>query len=162
MGLVGWTLDNNVDVYSPLLFLLADTLPNNLLNFRIHDFVVTGWLHSLRKMKYKQNTEDIPRKDAVFIKYNDEGKRKCVGTQILSGKHHKHTPCGLVDLGRAWQLQPARIQVSCNMFSTKIIKYIEISQPLLQRNVSFFERSVCPINYSLMHKLYLSSQTKRC
>lgn len=106
MGLVGRTLDNNGDL--PLLFLLADTLPNNLLNFRIHDFVVTGWLHSLRKMEYKQNTEDILRKDAVFIKYNDKGKkRKCVGTQLLSGKYHMHTPCRLVDLDRAWQLQTA-------------------------------------------------------
>lgn len=49
MGPVGLTLDSDGDSHSPLLFLLADTLPNNLLDFRIHDLVVAGWLHSLRK-----------------------------------------------------------------------------------------------------------------
>lgn len=62
-GPVDWTLDNNVDIHSPLLFLLADTLSYYLLDFRIHDLVVAAWLHSLRKRKRKQNTEDIPRQD---------------------------------------------------------------------------------------------------
>lgn len=52
-------VDDTEDIHSPLLFLLADTLPNNLLDFRIHDLVVAGWLYSLRKRKYKQNAEDI-------------------------------------------------------------------------------------------------------
>ena len=59
-GPVGWTLDIDGDSHSPLLFLLADTFPNNLLDFRIHDLVVAGWLHSLRKRKHKQNAEDTP------------------------------------------------------------------------------------------------------
>ena len=60
MGPVGRTLDNDGDRHSPLLFLLADTLPNNLLDFRIHDLVVAGWLHSLRNEEYKQSTEGMP------------------------------------------------------------------------------------------------------
>lgn len=75
VGPIGWTLDNNGHSHSPLLFLLADTLPNNLLDFRIHDLVVAGWLHSLRKWKYKQNAEDKPWKDTVLMK-NNEGKTK--------------------------------------------------------------------------------------
>lgn len=51
VGTVGRTLDNAGDSHSPLFFLLADTLPNNLLDFRIHDLVVAGWLYSLRKRK---------------------------------------------------------------------------------------------------------------
>lgn len=60
MGPVGWTPDNEGDSHSPLLFLLADTLSNDLLDFRIHDLVVAGWLYSLRKRKYKQITEVTP------------------------------------------------------------------------------------------------------
>lgn len=63
MGSIGWTLDNDGDSHSPLLFLLADTLPNNLLNFRIHDLVVAGRLHPLRKGKNKQNAEDTTLKE---------------------------------------------------------------------------------------------------
>lgn len=49
-----FTPDKIGTIHSPLLFLLANTLPNNLLDFRIHDLVVAGWLHSLEKVKYKQ------------------------------------------------------------------------------------------------------------
>ena len=51
---VDFITDKNGAIHSPLLFLLANTLPNNLLDFRIHDLVVAGWLHSLGKAKYKQ------------------------------------------------------------------------------------------------------------
>lgn len=75
VGPIGWTLDNDGHAHSPLLFLLADTLPNNLLDFRIHDLVVAGWLHSLRKRKFKQNTEDTPWKETALMKNNDKGRR---------------------------------------------------------------------------------------
>lgn len=45
--------DNDEDSHSPLLFLLADALPDYLLDFWIHDLVVAGRLHSLRRGKYK-------------------------------------------------------------------------------------------------------------
>lgn len=47
MGPVGWTLDIAGHSHSPFLFLLADALSNDLLDFRIHDLVVAGWLYSL-------------------------------------------------------------------------------------------------------------------
>lgn len=45
----GLILDNDENRHSPLLFLLADTLSNNFLDFRIHDLIVAGRLHSLKK-----------------------------------------------------------------------------------------------------------------
>lgn len=48
-------LDTTEDSHSPALFLLAYALANYLLDFRIHDFVVAGWLHPLRGAGYKQN-----------------------------------------------------------------------------------------------------------
>lgn len=54
MDPVDFIPDKNGTTHSPLLFLLANTLPNNLLDFRIHDLVVAGWLHSLEKVKYKE------------------------------------------------------------------------------------------------------------
>lgn len=54
MGTFGYGLDS----HSPLLFLLADALANNLLDFRIHDLVVAGRLHPLRERKHQQNSED--------------------------------------------------------------------------------------------------------
>lgn len=68
MGTVGLILDDDGDSHSPLLFLLADTLPNNLLDFRIHDLVVAGRLHSLRKGKYKQNADNVLLWDTVLMK----------------------------------------------------------------------------------------------
>ena len=50
-----WTIKGGS--HSPLCFLLADTFTNDLLDFRIHDLVVAGWLHSLRRWKYKQNAQ---------------------------------------------------------------------------------------------------------
>lgn len=47
----GFTLDGDRSIHSPLLFLLANTLPNNLLDFRVLDLVVAGWLHSLDSEK---------------------------------------------------------------------------------------------------------------
>lgn len=47
VGPVGWTLDIAGHSHSPFLFLLADALSNDLLDFRIHDLVVAGWLYSL-------------------------------------------------------------------------------------------------------------------
>lgn len=54
-GSEGFTLDKDRSVHSPLLFLLANTLPNNLFDFRILDLVVAGWLHSLDKVRKKQD-----------------------------------------------------------------------------------------------------------
>lgn len=71
---MGWTMDSDGDIHSPLLFLLADTFSNNLLDFRIHDLVVTGWFHSLRKRKCKQSAKDMPQKDTVLMRNNDDGK----------------------------------------------------------------------------------------
>lgn len=64
---VGFTSDKDGSIHSPLLFLLANTLPNNLLNFRILDLVVAGWLHSLEKVekklkKYKNIGQNPPSK----------------------------------------------------------------------------------------------------
>lgn len=53
MGPFGLIVVNDEDSHSPLLFLLTDALPDYLLDFRIHDLVVAGRLHSLRKGKYK-------------------------------------------------------------------------------------------------------------
>lgn len=121
VGPVGRTLDNDGDRHSPLLFLLADTLPNNLLDFRIHDLVVAGWLHSLRNGKYKQSTEGTPWRDTVLKKNNHKGKTKEIvgmflwySTPILSFKYHTLTPCRLVS--RAGQLWSALIYVSCSEF----------------------------------------------
>lgn len=53
----GFPLDKERSIHSPLLFLLANTLPNNLLDFRILDLVVAGWLHSLEKVRNKNRTK---------------------------------------------------------------------------------------------------------
>lgn len=42
--------------HSPLLFLLADALANNLLDFRIHNLVVAGRLHPLITEKEVKKT----------------------------------------------------------------------------------------------------------
>lgn len=75
MGNFGYGLDS----HSPLLFLLADALANNLLDFRIHDLVVAGRLHPLRERKRPQNSEDRQRQ----------------GTQIKEERGERHTKVNL-------------------------------------------------------------------
>lgn len=58
--------------HSPFFFLLADTLPNNLLDFRIHDFVVASWLHALRKGKYKQKADRVQLRDTMLMNVTKE------------------------------------------------------------------------------------------
>lgn len=53
--------------HSPLLFLLADALANNLLDFRIHNLVKAGRLHSLRTEKRKQIIQREGRTQWVSI-----------------------------------------------------------------------------------------------
>lgn len=127
VGPVGLILDDDGDSHSPLLFLLADTLPNNLLDFRIHDLVVAGRLHSLRKGKYKQNswqcaiTGYCVDEKKSWRKNKGKSARMFYDTppQILSFEYHSLTPCRLVDLDRAWQLWSAWIFVSCSGLKKK-------------------------------------------
>lgn len=67
MDPVDFIADKNGTIHSPLLFLLANTLPNNLLDFRIHDLVVAGWLHSLEKVKYKQKHRTKTSKQVLTV-----------------------------------------------------------------------------------------------
>lgn len=76
VGPVGWTLDIAGHSHSPFLFLLADALSNDLLDFRIHDLVVAGWLYSLSKGKYKQNIVDMSWKDVMLMTKHNKREKK--------------------------------------------------------------------------------------
>lgn len=70
----GFTLDKDRSVHSPLLFLLANTLPNNLLDFRILDLVVASWLHSLEKVKKNQDKSIQVSSHVTILLLFDKGK----------------------------------------------------------------------------------------
>lgn len=82
MGPFGLVVDNDEDSHSPLLFLLADALPDYLLDFRIHDLVVAGRLHSLRKGKYKLNTEDMLYRKTLIKEEKQKHKGKINRTVV--------------------------------------------------------------------------------
>lgn len=80
MGTFGYGLDS----HSPLLFLLADALANNLFDFRIPDLVVAGRLHPLSEQK-PQNSEG--------------GQRQKTHKRKGRGKHTEvNSKCGWIKL----------------------------------------------------------------
>lgn len=162
VGSVGWTLDSDGDIHSPLLFLLADTFPNNLLDFRIHDLVVTGWLHSLRKRKCKQSA-----KDTVLMRNNDEGTTEERVYADVFVKLHLKSYVLRITRSHPAGLSTLTERGSCGQPESRL-RWSPKTTKSIQRNLPSYRGIIVGISscraqntsYSLMHDFHLNSQTQ--